>query len=732
MRDFLKDFDPRTLNVSQPETGTSRRGFIKLMTGAGAGLTLGIHLPAMAAGEKETSGVPFEPNAFIRVNADNTVTIMIKHLDMGQGVTTGLATIAADELDAEWSLVTTQAAPANANLYNNLLFGTVQGTGGSTTIANSFMQMRIAGAKAKAMLVGAAAKIWQVPVDEIVASNSTLSHQSGKSATYGEVAEIAALQPVPSDEQVVLKTPEQFTLIGKTGTTRKDKGKSNGTATFTIDVQLEGMLTALVAHPPAFGAKVKSFDATAAKQSPGVVNVVQIPTGVAVIAKDFWSAKTARDKLEIEWDRSAFNKSTETLKQEYTALTEKPGLPARNDGDAPAVLKNAEGVIEATYYFPYLAHAPLEPMNCVILAEGDRAELWYGSQLQTIDQMSVAAVLGIPPENVAINTLFAGGSFGRRANSHSDYVVEAANIAKAMPGVPIKMLWTREDDMRAGYYRPMYVHKIRGSLDKEGNIEAWEQRIVGQSIAAGTAFEPFMVKDGVDSTSVEGAATLPYAIPNLSVQLHTVTLPVSVLWWRSVGHTHTAFSTETFFDELAHQAGKDPVELRRNLLKNHPRHLGVLNLAAEKAGWGSPLPEGKGRGVAVHESFRSYVAQVVEVSVENGQISVDKVVCAVDCGVAVNPDIIKAQMQGGIGFGLSPALLSEITLKDGGTVQSNFHDYLVLREQQMPEIEVYIVPSAEAPTGVGEPGVPPIAPAVANAVFAAVGKRIYELPMKLS
>lgn len=351
MRDFLKDFDPRTLNVSQPETGTSRRGFIKLMTGAGAGLTLGIHLPAMAAGEKETSGVPFEPNAFIRVNADNTVTIMIKHLDMGQGVTTGLATIAADELDAEWSLVTTQAAPANANLYNNLLFGTVQGTGGSTTIANSFMQMRIAGAKAKAMLVGAAAKIWQVPVDEIVASNSTLSHQSGKSATYGEVAEIAALQPVPSDEQVVLKTPEQFTLIGKTGTTRKDKGKSNGTATFTIDVQLEGMLTALVAHPPAFGAKVKSFDATAAKQSPGVVNVVQIPTGVAVIAKDFWSAKTARDKLEIEWDRSAFNKSTETLKQEYTALTEKPGLPARNDGDAPAVLKNAEGVIEATYYF---------------------------------------------------------------------------------------------------------------------------------------------------------------------------------------------------------------------------------------------------------------------------------------------------------------------------------------------------------------------------------------------
>ncbi len=436
--------------------------------------------------------------------------------------------------------------------------------------------------------------------------------------------------------------------------------------------------------------------------------------------------------MTIEWARSAFNKSTEQLKKEYTALAQRPGQPARNEGDANKVLGASDDVIEATYYFPYLAHAPMEPMNCVVLVGDGKAELWYGAQLQTIDQYAVAKVLGIKPENVTINTLFAGGSFGRRGNPHSDYVVEATMIAKTKPGVPVKLVWTREDDMQAGYYRPMYVHKIRGAVDADGNLSAWEQRIVGQSIAAGTAFEQFMVKDGVDSSSVEGASTLPYAIPNLAVELHTVQQPVPVVWWRSVGHTHNAFSTETFFDELAHKAGKDPVELRRTLLKNHPRHLGVLNLAVEKSDWGKPLAKGKGRGVAVHESFRTFVAQVVEVTVENGQITVDRVVCAVDCGVAINPDIIKTQMQGGIGFGLSPALVSEITLQNGATVQSNFHDYQVLREMQMPEIEVHIVPSAEPPTGVGEPGTPPIAPAVANAVFAATGKRLYDLPMKMS
>ncbi|CZF84305.1 xanthine dehydrogenase family protein molybdopterin-binding subunit [Grimontia marina] len=588
MRDFLNGYVPEeAFFKNTKQVGTSRRNLIKLMSTAGAGLTLGVHLPSVAAGANETAGKPFEPNAFVRVGSDDTVTIMIKHLDMGQGVTTGLATIAADELDADWSKVTTEAAPANANEYNNLLFGPVQGTGGSTAIANSFMQLRMAGAKAKIMLVNAAAKVWEVPASEITASNSTLSHSgTNKSASYGEMAELAALQSVPPDDQVVIKTPDQFTIIGKTGTARKDKGKSNGTATFTQDVQLEGMLTALVAHPPAFGAKVVSFDATAAKQSPGVVDVVQIPTGIAVVAKDFWSAKTGRDKLSIKWDRSAFTKNTEQMKTEYTALAQTPGLPARNDGDAGKALESAENVVEATYYFPYLSHSPMEPMNCVVLVGDDKAELWYGAQIQTVDQFAVATVLGIKPENVTINTLFAGGSFGRRANPQADYVVEATMIAKTQPGVPVKLVWTREDDMRAGYYRPMYIHKIRGAVDNQGNITAWKQRIVGQSIAAGTAFEGFMVKDGVDSSSVEGASTLPYAIPNLAVELHTVQQPVPVLWWRSVGHTHTAFSTETFFDELAHKAGKDPVELRRALLKNHPRHLGVLNLAVEKSEWG--------------------------------------------------------------------------------------------------------------------------------------------------
>nr|WP_269808723.1 xanthine dehydrogenase family protein molybdopterin-binding subunit [Enterovibrio nigricans] len=574
------------------------------------------------------------------------------------------------------------------------MFGTVQGTGGSTAIANSFLQLRYAGAKARLMLVNAAAKVWQVSPLTITTQNNVISHlPSQRSAIYGQMAELAALQTVPTDELVTLKDPSNFKLVGKSGTKRKDHGKSNGTATFTIDVQLEGLRTALVAHPPAFGATVTSFDASETKKSPGVIDVIQIPSGIAVVAEDFWSAKVGRDKLDIVWDRSGFTKSTNALKKEYVELANTPGASARNDGDADKILEQSSEVVEASYYFPYLAHAPMEPMNCVILADKDKAELWYGCQLQTLDQFAVADVLNVHPNKVMIHTLFAGGSFGRRANPQSDYVVEAASIAKQMRGVPIKLIWTREDDMRAGYYRPMYVHKIRASLDESGNIQAWQQRIVGQSIASGTPFEGFMIQNGVDASSVEGASTLPYHIPNFSVELHTTQLPVPVLWWRSVGHTHNAYSTETFIDELATKAGRDPVEFRQSMLEKHPRHKAVLKLAAEKANWGTPLPEGKGRGIAVHESFKSYVAEVAEVSVENGQIIVERVVCAVDCGLAINPDIIEAQMQGGIGFGLSPALLSQITLNEGGTVQSNFHDYLVLREQQMPKIEVHIVPS---------------------------------------
>ena len=712
---------------------TSRRGFLKLVAGTGAGLTLAMNMRVAQATEqaKSTNG-NFEPNAFIRIESDNSVHVVIKHLEMGQGTFTGLATLVAEELDADWAQIKSEHAVADAARYKNLFWG-AQGTGGSSAIANSFMQMRLAGATARAMLVAAAAQQWQVPVREISVEKGIVSHtSSNRAASFGELAPLAAQQPVPKEDSLTLKDPAQFNFIGKQTLKRKDVGKTDGTAIFTQDIKLPGMLTAVVAHPPRFGATVTSYNADKAKTIPGVVDTVQIANGIAVIAKDTWSAKRGRDALSINWDESnAFKGSSEAIINQYQELVKTPGLTARNDGDAVAALDNAEQVIEAEFAFPYLAHATMEPMNCVALVNENGCELWNGDQVQTMDQGAVAAELGIKPEQVTINTVFAGGSFGRRANPNSDYVLEAVRIARSRPGTPIKLVWTREDDTRAGYYRPAYVHKIRAALDKDGMPLVWQQRIAGQSILKGTAFENFLIKDGIDATSVEGATTLPYHIPNMQVELHTVEQPIPVQWWRSVGHTHTGFSTEVFIDQLAHAAGKDPVDYRLQLLKDHPRHAGVLKLAAEKAGWGNPLPKGIYRGVAVHESFNSFVAQVAEVAVgEDGRFKVERIVCAVDCGIAINPDIVKAQMESGIGYGLSPALMSEITLKDGQVVQSNFHDYQVLRMNQAPKIDVHIVPSAEAPTGVGEPGTPPVAPAVANALAAATGSWQHQLPLK--
>jgi isoquinoline 1-oxidoreductase beta subunit len=591
-----------------------------------------------------------------------------------------------------------------------------------------------AGAAAREMLIAAAAKKWQVAAGDITVQAGLLRHQTGgHQASFGELAELAAQEAVP--EEVLLKEPEEFRLIG-TRVPRKDsKAKTNGTAMFTQDVKLPGMLTALVAHPPRFGATVKSFDAGKAKAIAGVDAIVEIPNGVAVLGKDFWSAKKGRDALQMEWDESnAFKLGSDELLAQYKALSEKPGSVARNDGDVQGVLPSASKTLQVTLEFPFLAHAALEPMNCVMQRHQDGVEIWNGDQFQTGDQNAVAGVFGINPEQVKINMLYAGGSFGRRANPQSDYVVETATIIKALgSNAPVKLVWTREDDMRAGYYRPMYVHKLEAGLDADGNPVAWQHRIVGQSIVAGTAFEGGMVKDGVDVTSVEGASNLPYAIPNIGVDLHTTTLPVPVQWWRSVGSTHTAFAVETFIDQLALAANRDPLEFRRTLLKDHPRHLGVIELAAEKAGWGQPMAAGRGRGIAVHESFNSYVAQVAEVSVRaDNSFSVDRVVIAVDCGIAINPDIVVAQMEGGMGFGLSAALSSELTFSEGRVVQSNFHDYTVLRMNQMPRVEVHIVKSAQPPTGVGEPATPVIAPAVANALSAATGQRFNRLPLKLS
>nr|MDQ6924324.1 xanthine dehydrogenase family protein molybdopterin-binding subunit [Pseudomonadota bacterium] len=586
--------------------------------------------------------------------------------------------------------------------------------------------------------VAAAAKRWNVAPDSIRVVNGVVTHTSGKKATFGELAAAAAKEPVPAD--IKLKDPKDFVFIGKRVPRTDSRAKSNGTARFTQDVQLEGLLTAVVAHPPRFGARVASFDASAAQKVQGVKYIVEVPNGVAVLAVSFWQAKKGRDALMIEWDESnAFRRSSADIMADYKKLAATPGTVARNDGDAVKALAGAARTLEASFEFPFLAHAAMEPMNCVISLGADSCEVWNGEQFHTIDQGAVAEIVGLAPERVKINQLFAGGSFGRRANPASDFLREAAYIAKAIKGAaPVKLVWTREDDMRAGYYRPMYYHTIKAALDGAGNVSAWQQRIVGQSILAGTPFEKMMVKDGVDGTSVEGASSLPYSIPNLLVELHSPKIGVPVQWWRSVGSTHTAFSTETFLDELAAAAGKDPVAFRKALLTAKPRHLGVLKLATEKAGWGSALARGKasekrGRGVAVHESFNTVVAQVAELTVSSdGKFRVDRVVCAVDCGVAVNPDVVRAQMEGGIGFGLAAALHSAITLKDGVVEQSNFHQYPPLRINEMPKVEVHIVASTDKPTGVGEPGTPVIAPAIANAIAAATGKRLRSLPLVIA
>ena len=720
----------------------SRRDFLK----AGAGLTLGIvvpEAPAQMAGPGRAGGSvvasgAFEPNAFVRIGTDNTVTVIVKHLEMGQGTYTGLPTLVAEEMDADWGQVRAEGAPADAGRYNNLFFGTMQGTGGSTALANSFEQMRKAGAAARSMLLAAAAERWNVAPDSITITRGAVVHApSNRRTNFGQLAASAAKLPVP--QEVKLKDPKDFTLIGRRLTRTDSRAKSNGTAIYTQDVKLPGMLTALIAHPPRFGAKVKSFEAAKAKAVKGVVDVVAIPQGVAVLANDFWSAKKGRDALAVEWEESgAFKLGSAEIMAEYRKLAATPGLPARKEGDPAGAFERAAKTLEAAYEFPYLAHACMEPMNCVVKLSADACEIWNGEQFQSIDQAEVAAVLGMKPEQVKINMLFAGGSFGRRANPHADYVVEAAQIAKAIGGrAPVKLVWTREDDMRSGAYRPMYYHALKAGLDAQGNLIAWQHRIVGQSILAGTAFEGMMVKDGIDATSVEGAANLPYLIPNLGVELHSPKMGVPVQWWRSVGSTHTAFSTETFLDELAVAAGKDPFQVRRALLAKSPRHKAVLEMAATEADWSTPLVSARvgdrrGRGIAVHESFNTVVAQVAEVTVKrDGSWRVDRVMCAVDCGLAVNPDVIRAQMEGGIVYGLTAAIHGAITLKDGVVEQSNFHDYMPLRFNEMPRIGVYIARSSEKPTGVGEPSTPVIAPAVANALFAATGKPVRSLQIRI-
>jgi isoquinoline 1-oxidoreductase beta subunit len=713
-----------TLNIS-------RRIFIKTTAVVVGGLVIAFTIPQakrflMPGANADDSKKPLTPNAFLRIGADNTITVMLAHSEMGQSIWTTLPMLIAEELDADWSKIIVEHASA-APEYAHTVYG-IQITGGSSTTWSEFDRYRQAGALTRALLVNTAAAQLGVPVESIKTENGFVI-SGDKKISYGDLAESAAKLEAP--KAVTLKDPKDWKIIGKATKRLDGPEKINGTAIFGQDIHFDGLLTALVARSPVFGGSVKSFDASAAKQIKGIRQVVQVPTGIAVIADNYWAAKKGRDALKVEWDLGPnASLDSKALFEEFRIMAAKPGLTAAKAGDSKTAMAKAKKFVEAEYTLPYLAHCPMEPLNCSVKIDKDACEIWTGTQMQTIDQQAAAKILGLKPEQVKIHTLFLGGGFGRRANPAADFVSEAVQVAKAA-GVPVKTVWSREDDVTGGYYRPMYLHKAKIGLGAKGMPTAWEHTAVGQSIMLGTPFEAVMIKDGVDATSVEGAANSPYlkSIPNYQISLHTAKTGVPVLWWRSVGHSHTAFVMESLIDELAHTAKKDPLEYRRQLLKDHPRHLAALNLAAEKADWKKPLPKGVFHGIAVHESFGSYVAHVAEVSVEKDAVKVHRIVTAIDCGLAVNPDSLNAQMESAISFGLGAALQSEITFKDGKVQQSNFHDYQVMRMGGMPKVEVYIVQSTEKMGGVGEPGLPPVAPAVTNAIFAATGKRIRTLPI---
>ena len=678
-------------------------------------------------------GASFTLNPFVRLDIDGTVTVTVNKSEMGQGVYTALAMLVAEELECDFAAMRVEPAPV-AEVYRHTVFP-MQLTGGSTSVWSEWERMLKAGAQAREMLIEAAATTWNVEKASCQAEKGRVVHTSGKAMTYGELAERASSVAPP--QEVGLKAPSSFTVVGTPRRRLDSPDKVNGKTVFGVDATLPGMLICLITRPPFFGGKVRSFNAEKAKSMPGVRHVLQVPSGVAVVADTFWSANLARRTLECEWDEGpGGGLSTPRMQKEYRDLAQTPGLTARREGDPEKALEEGTRRLDADYALPYLAHAPMEPLNCLVelktkgASQVERCDIWTGTQFQSHDRENAALVAGCDPENVHIHTTFLGGGFGRRANPQSDFVVEAVEVAKAV-GKPVKVIWTREDDTKGGYYRPMVHHRLSAAVDQAGTLLAWQQTIVGQSIMKGTPFEAFMEKGGVDETSVEGAKDLAYDVPNILVELHTVQAGPPVLWWRSVGHSHTAFVVESFIDEIAHAAGKDPYQFRRDLLTASPRHKAVLEPAAAKAGWGTPLAEGRARGIAVHQSFQSFVAHVAEVSVSpDGRVRVHRVICAVDCGRIVNPATIEAQMEGAVAMGLSAALYGEITFKEGRVEQGNFNDYPILQINEMPVVEVHILSSPNAPGGIGEPGLPPLAAAVTNAVFALTGKRIRELPIR--
>lgn len=714
------------------DTGLSRRAILK----GGGALIIGFMLPTgmgrLAAQPPGTGGPPpVDPNAFIRVAPDSSVTVLVKHIEFGQGPFTGLATLVAEEMDADWSQMRAEHAPANQKLYANLFMG-MQGTGGSTAMANSYLQMRKAGAMARWMLVNAAAQSWGVPPAQVTIRRGLISGPGGKVGKFGDFVAAAAKLTPPQD--VPLKDASAFNLIGKDKSVGRvdSAAKATGNAHFSIDQWEPGTLSVVVAHPPRFGATVASFDAAEALKVKGVVAVKQIPSGVAVYAEGTWPAIKGRKALVIKWDESkAETRGSAEMAAEYLAKAGKAAKTAKANGNVETALATPGAtLVEMDYVFPYLAHAPMEPLGGYIEWDGKSAVARFGSQFPAFDHPAIAKVLGIPLEQVKLEPVLAGGSFGRRATGDGHLAVELAECVKAIgPGKKIRLTWTREDDLHGGYYRPLMVHRMKGAV-KDGKILAWTDSIMGQSFAIGGPMEAMMVQNGVDSTMVEGSDKPPYELPTFRCDATIDASPVPTLWWRSVGHTHTGYAVETFIDRLLEVVGKDPVTGRLELMREEPRAAAVLRAVAELAKWGSPVPKGRARGVAVVESFSTFVAEVAEVSIgENGEPRVHKVWAAVDCGTAVNPDIVRAQVEGGIGYAVGHILYGEVPLVAGKAAVSNFNDYRSLRIMEMPEVEVTIVKSSAPPTGIGEPGVPPCGPAIANALAKLGRERPTRLPM---
>ena len=719
--------------------GVSRRGFLK--SSALAGLVLGFTIPdsnkfAQAQARRQPPKIS-EPNAFLHITPDGTVTVAVNRLEFGQGVHTSLPMLIAEELDADWSRVRAELAPAG-DAYKDPGMG-MQMTGGSGSVKNSFVQYREIGARARAMLVAAAAQQWKVAPEQCRTANGVVYGPADQKAEYGQLADAAMKLPLP--QTVTLKDPKQFKVIGKPTRRIDAHAKSTGRQQFGIDFTLPDTKVAVVAHPPVFGGKVARIDPSKALAVKGVVAVLRVPldrggSGVAVVADGYWPAKMGRDALVVEWDTASVAKVDSMAQMAaYRQRAKGPGTSVHK-ADTSA-LAGAAARISAVYEFPYLAHAPMEPLNCLVDLKADSCNVWVGSQFQTVDHAAVARVTGLAPDKVKLNTMMAGGGFGRRAVATSDYVVEAAEVAKAMRAAghehPVKLVWSREDDIRGGYYRPSYLHRADIGLDAQGNIVAWDHVIVGQSILAGTPFERFIPKGGVDNTMTEGMGE-PYKLPfNLSAHVEQANVPV--LWWRSVGSTHTAFVMETLIDEAAQAAKMDPVAYRKKLLDpKHVRHVAALDLAVAKSGYGKKtLPKGRAFGVAMHESFNTVVAYVVEASVQDGVPRLHKVTAGVHCNMAVNPMTVAAQIEGAALMALGTTLPgAAITLTNGVVDQSNFDGYTVARMKDMPQVDVFIVPSTDPPTGIGEPGLPPLAPAFANAIARLTGKRLRRLPFDLA